>query len=669
VDLPAEARFCPRCGTPQKQAAEDPLVNRKLDDRYLLLELVGEGGSGKVYMARHVALGKRVAVKILHRALVHDSQASERFRKEAQAVANLENPHILQVFDYGQTPDGSPYIVMELLQGETLAARLSRKKTLSLQELLPIFEQIADGLGEAHALGYVHRDLRPRNIMLVEKDGRSDFVKILDFGLAKIIHPGLDPAVSGIGFIFGDPTYSAPETMKTGTVDSRVDIYSLGIIVYQVLSGHPPFVGDTAFDVMSKHLDADVPKLEGAFVSVPRGIDEVLAKALAKNPEQRYRTVLQFFEALSALGKQPVVPPAHAVKHPVFIGTNSYLNLQAPVRNSQTPVLARMPGGGVLQMTPELPPDDASSPPAPVLPANSVSAADPSDGDVRHDAGKDADLPDDAEELPEKLPLGAPSQSFMAREEMRLQERLQEQKRMHRLWMLIVLGGLALLGIVWGIRSCLKSGEDDAMPPSTTDLPALGIKSETSASVPMEPPAEPMEPPAEPMEPPAEPMEPPAEPMEPPAEPNASATMAQPPAHSVVPKTDDMQPSMASSMETVPPMQAETADDLKTARELFASGQAGRAFEIAMSAARSNPGNTAAWQLAGECAFETGQWQAAETAYTRLAQLQPSARNWYRLGSAQLKQGKTSEARKNFQKSLEIDPQFGPAKNALEKLP
>lgn len=145
--------------------------------------------------------------------------------------------------------------------------------------------------------------------------------------------------------------------------------------------------------------------------------------------------------------------------------------------------------------------------------------------------------------------------------------------------------------------------------------------------------------------------------------------MAQPPAHSVVPKTDDMQPSMASPMETVPPMQAETADDLKTARELFASGQAGRAFEIAMSAARSNPGNTAAWQLAGECAFETGQWQAAETAYIRLAQLQPSARNWYRLGSAQLKQGKTSEARKNFQKSLEIDPQFGPAKNALEKLP
>ena len=247
------------------------MLNQKLDERYLVLELVGEGGSGKVYMARHVELGKRVAIKILHRALIHDTQASARFRKEAQAVANLDNPHILQVFDYGHTPDGSPYIVMEFLQGETLSACMHRKKTLSLKELLPILKQISDGLGEAHALGYVHRDLRPRNIMLVEKEGNSDFVKILDFGLAKIIHPSVDPSVSGVGFVFGDPTYSAPETMKSQTVDGRTDIYSLGVIVYQALSGHPPFVGDTVFDVMSKHLDAEVPPLEGTSLPLPRG--------------------------------------------------------------------------------------------------------------------------------------------------------------------------------------------------------------------------------------------------------------------------------------------------------------------------------------------------------------------------------------------------------------
>ncbi len=624
-----EARFCPRCGTPQKKAAADPLVNRKLDDRYLLLELVGEGGSGKVYMARHVALGKRVAVKVLHRQLVHDTQASERFRKEAQAVANLENPHILQVFDYGHTPDGSPYIVMELLQGETLAARLNRQKMLSLSELLPILRQVADGLGEAHALGYIHRDLRPRNLMLVERDGRSDFVKILDFGLAKIIHPGLDPSVSGVGFIFGDPTYSAPETMKAGAVDGRVDIYSLGVIVYQALSGHPPFTGDTVFDVMSKHLDAPVPPLEGSSVAVARGIDAVLQKALAKNPDQRYRTVLQFYEALAALQGQPLVPSAHAVKHPVFIGTNSYLNLQPPIRNAQTPVLARVPGGGVLQVTPELP---ASSPsPEEPIPENAA---------VRKEA--EPQIPDAGEEsLVDGIPLGAPSQSFMAREEMRVQQRLQEAARARRMWMLIAAAVAGLLAVLWGIRHCASSSSSDmegAPSPAEIQLPAMPVEPE------------------------------PAMPAQPEPAMSVHENMNVFPVRSDKTKPGDGMNPVPVEVPMEIPMAPAAGDDLKTARELYASGQAARAFEMAMAAARANPSNAAAWQLAGECAFETGQWQAAETAYARLVQLTPSAKNFYRLGSAQLKQGKTGEARRNFQKSLEIDPQFGPAKSALEKL-
>ncbi|MBU1242847.1 protein kinase, partial [Myxococcota bacterium] len=354
TNLPTEARFCPRCGMPQKQATPDSKINIKLDERYLLLELLGEGGSGKVYLARHVQLGKRVAVKVLHRSLVHDGKSVERFRKEAQSVANLDNPHIIQVFDYGQTPTGSPYIAMELLHGETFAARLNARK-LTLDELLGILSQIADGLGEAHALGFIHRDLRPRNIMLIEREGQKDYVKILDFGLAKIVHPGSDPSVSGVGFVLGDPTYSAPEQMKAQKVDGRADLYSLGIMVYQALAGHPPYTGATVFEVMGKHLDAPLPMLEGSSIAVPRGLDAVLAKALAKNPNDRYRTVLQFLEAMMELRNAPLVQPLKAAKHPVFIGTNSYLNLQPAVKNDQTPVLARMPGGGVLNLPPGTP--------------------------------------------------------------------------------------------------------------------------------------------------------------------------------------------------------------------------------------------------------------------------------------------------------------------------
>ncbi len=435
---------------PQKPAKVDPRINQKLDGRYLLLELLGEGGSGKVYLGRHVQLGKRVAVKVLHRSLVHDERSVERFRKEAQSVANLDNPHIIQVFDYGQAPDGSPYIAMELLQGESFASRLNARR-LPLDELLAILTQIVDGLGEAHALGFVHRDLRPRNIMLIEREGQKDYVKILDFGLAKIVRPGSDPSVSGVGFVMGDPTYSAPEQMKAQKIDGRTDLYALGIMTYQALAGQPPFSGNTVFEVMGKHLDSPVPPLEGSAIAVPRGIDAVLCRALAKNPQDRFPTVLMFLEALLALRDAPEVSPQKPARHPVFFGTTSYLNLQPPTRNDQTPVLARMPGGGVLHLPPGTPLPGPVAPPVsgpvagpPATPAAPAAPAAPG-ADPATSGG---------------IPLGAPSQTFLAREEELLHLRMQEAARTRRTWTVLVLLGAALIGgAVWGITRC--SSEED----------------------------------------------------------------------------------------------------------------------------------------------------------------------------------------------------------------
>jgi serine/threonine-protein kinase len=293
-----DALFCPRCGNSLKGAGADPLIGTVVADRYVLVEKIGEGRSGVIYRGEHVTLRRKVAVKILHRQLSEDEAAIERFRREATTVCEIDNDHILEVIDFGRAADGRLFFAMELLDGEPLSKLLEREKRLPVPQVIDILTQAGEALMEAHALGYVHRDLRPRNLFLTRKRGKSDFVKLLDFGLAKLILPDAEPGTTVMGFTFGDPRYISPEQARGETVDRRADLYSLGVVAFEMLTGEAPYQGARAADIIEQHLTAKVPSVRAKRSDCPEWLDQVVQRALAKPPEKRFITVLRMNECL-----------------------------------------------------------------------------------------------------------------------------------------------------------------------------------------------------------------------------------------------------------------------------------------------------------------------------------------------------------------------------------
>jgi len=206
----ATALFCPNCGRPrQHETSTDPLIGRILGERFLVQELLGQGGSGTIYRAEHVTLRRKVAIKVLHNELSRDDLAIERFRREATTVAEIDNEHIVEIHDFGRTPDGRLYLAMELLEGETLDTVLARETQLSIERAADILIQVGEALMEAHAIGYVHRDLRPRNIYLAVRRGKANFIKLLDFGLAKLART--EQALTEANTLMGTSGYFSPE--------------------------------------------------------------------------------------------------------------------------------------------------------------------------------------------------------------------------------------------------------------------------------------------------------------------------------------------------------------------------------------------------------------------------------------------------------------------------
>ncbi len=314
-----DALFCPRCGNSLKTPGADPLLGQVIADRYLLLEKIGEGRSGVIYRGEHTALRKKVAVKILHQQLSSDDNAMERFRREATTVGEIDNDHILQVLDFGRAGDGRLFFAMELLDGEPLSKLLEREGKLPVPRAIDILTQAGEALMEAHALGYVHRDLRPRNIFLTKKRGKSDFVKLLDFGLSKLIISETDPGSTVMGITFGDPRYISPEQARGDTVDRRSDLYSLGAVMFEMLTGEAPFGGERASDIIEQHLKAQPPSPRSRRAEVPEWLDKVVARALAKSPDDRFITVLRMIECLKeqrAPVDEKVVDEAHAATEP-----------------------------------------------------------------------------------------------------------------------------------------------------------------------------------------------------------------------------------------------------------------------------------------------------------------------------------------------------------------
>jgi serine/threonine-protein kinase len=308
LDAPTEAPHpapplpeAPRAGDiPHVVEDRDPLLGRVVDGRYRVLQKLGEGGMGAVYQVEHVHMGKYMAMKLLLREFSGNRDLVRRFRREAQAISRLTHPHTVQVFDFGRSADGAMYMVMEYLQGETLADIIARDGPLTPRRAARIVSQICQSLAEAHGLGIIHRDLKPENVMMVRSRDERDYVKVLDFGLAKLRdRPERDAGATSHGSLIGTPYYMSPEQIRGGDVDARCDLYALGAMTYKMLTGEPPFRAPSPIAVLTRHLNDPPPPVGGARPELGgTPLEAVLLRAMAKDPDKRFDSVDSFRRAL-----------------------------------------------------------------------------------------------------------------------------------------------------------------------------------------------------------------------------------------------------------------------------------------------------------------------------------------------------------------------------------
>ncbi len=268
-----------------------------------MLGEIGAGGMGAVYRVEHTMMAKEMAMKLLRPELSGIAEVAERFEREAKSAARLDHHHIVRVTDFGKTETGALFLVMELLDGQPLTGRLQNRGKLEPNEAILLVDQILEALAHAHEHGVIHRDLKPDNVMLVEKDGHHQ-VKLLDFGLAKITETQLDGGkqLTTAGAVFGTPRYMSPEQASGEPTDRRADLYSAGVMLFELLSGRPPFAGASTVDVLRMHLTSPAPplELEGVDLGQLRALDAVVQRAMAKSPKERFQDAGSFREALLA---------------------------------------------------------------------------------------------------------------------------------------------------------------------------------------------------------------------------------------------------------------------------------------------------------------------------------------------------------------------------------
>jgi serine/threonine-protein kinase len=292
-------------GAPDPSFNDDPAASLPagtlIAGKYQLERMIGKGGMGSVWAAMHLGLHQPVAVKLISQYYARSAEARQRFDREAKAAARLKSRHVVQIYDNGETADGTPYIVMELLDGEPLDARIKRLGRLSLEQTVPIVIQIGRALSKAHAVGIVHRDLKPENVFLA-RDEDGEVAKVLDFGIAKI--KTTDPGSSGTrtGTVLGTPLFMSPEQARgLRTVDHRTDIYSLGMVVYMMLTGSTAFSGESFGDILLAICTGPLPSVEAATGSLPPGVDTWFSRACAREPAERFGSVEEAVDALAVL--------------------------------------------------------------------------------------------------------------------------------------------------------------------------------------------------------------------------------------------------------------------------------------------------------------------------------------------------------------------------------
>jgi len=315
-------------------AATDALVGRELDGRYLIRARIARGGMATVYEALDSRLDRTVALKVMHPSLAEDDAFVDRFRREAKAAASLSHPHVVAVHDQGTT-DGLPYLVMEFVSGRTLRDVLNQHGRLSAPQALAVLEPVLEALGAAHTAGFVHRDVKPENI-LISDDGR---VKVTDFGLARAV----TAATATQGLLIGTVAYLSPEHVEQGSSDARSDVYGAGICLFEMLTGSVPFAGDSPLSVAYQHVNADVPRPSSLVPDIDADVDDLVEIATRRDPAQRYADCAEFTERVRSVRRtlQPPRPLADTYTEPV--APTATLVVDRPTENIDPGLESRAP--------------------------------------------------------------------------------------------------------------------------------------------------------------------------------------------------------------------------------------------------------------------------------------------------------------------------------------
>ena len=345
AEYPVEERFCPRDGSVLRApgAESGSLVGSVIGERYHVLRTLGEGGMGQVYLAEHVKMGRKCALKVMHHGMMHDADAISRFNREAANASRISHPNVAAIYDFGETTDGVIYLAMEYIQGEALSAVVHREGALSVQRAARIIRQAGDALTVAHEMGIVHRDLKPDNIMIARGREGLDLVKIVDFGIAKAADVQ-SQKVTRTGMVVGTPEYMSPEQLSGDPLDGRSDVYSLALVGFNMLTGTLPFPSDSAQRAMIMRLMERPRTLAEMAPQVrwPAEVQAIMDRGLAREAVDRYATAHGFAEALhDALGRMP----------PESLTLAGTLVIDAPAADTAVPVPihAAAPGTGSLR--------------------------------------------------------------------------------------------------------------------------------------------------------------------------------------------------------------------------------------------------------------------------------------------------------------------------------
>ncbi len=321
----------------------DALVGQVLCERYEILDKLGEGGMGTVYLAEHVTIRKRCAIKVLSQEYANKQDLIDRFLQEARAASMISHENVVEITDFGTAPNGSVFFVMEWLDGEDLSSTIKREGALPWSRVQPIALQICRALEAAHGKGIIHRDMKPENCFRIKRSSSADFIKVLDFGIAKVTtEEGDGKGLTKTGMIFGTPEYMSPEQAQGIRVDHRADIYAVGVILYELLTGKVPFTADSFMGILTQHM-FEAPKSPRAMVgSITEDVENIILKSMQKDRDLRFQSMSEFIEAIEAVGTgaAPVAVVAETLSKPPERGKAMTFTGEAAPANQTVPQLA-----------------------------------------------------------------------------------------------------------------------------------------------------------------------------------------------------------------------------------------------------------------------------------------------------------------------------------------